>query len=212
MKSWFATSRLRPFSNVHGVPLLILMASWEWWLVSARAYGTFPPYGAALTTFTLTSVFWHGYIQGRPIGGLRGLARVVGRQVRDTAIAALWILLVAALLSYPADAYRVYLQSKVRELVSSENVLSQMKTIAGRAVERRSLSQVGVGLELASTAQIASGAIGENGTIAIRGKERPVVLVLQPSLDNGRVRWKCFGMPERIMPDGCRLSDAVFSL
>ena len=46
--------------------------------------------------------------------------------------------------------------------------------------------------------------VGERGDIVITGKEHQMKLTLSPVLDNGKMRWSCYGEPAAVVTKLCK--------
>jgi hypothetical protein len=78
------------------------------------------------------------------------------------------------------------------------------------AGERRGLSGSGEGLTIGAGGRLSAGIVSANGVVVAYSEPLRAVAVLVPQWGDGRVeRWRCMGLPRKIVPDSCRDRDLL---
>jgi type IV pilus assembly protein PilA len=104
------------------------------------------------------------------------------------------VAIIGILAAVALPAYQDYtIRARVSELVLAASGFKT--TIAEKAASDGTLGSSGVGLTVAVSGRVASGAVDPTGSIKIAGNSATVgtnvTILLTPSLNNGKVIWAC---------------------
>jgi len=190
----------RPFQSVRGVVLLCLLAGWLLLLVRVNGYSEAnATWLAAFLTGTVCILLWANHLTMAPISGTVGVLRLLGVVIYDLCVLSVLVVL----LSIPFPHYDGYTpRAKVSELILAA---SGMRTvIAERFDSNHTLANSGLGLKVDPTPRVKSSIVTADGAIVVAGDDPPAVVFLTPFVVEGKLTWKCSGVPEKLMPMVCR--------
>jgi hypothetical protein len=116
------------------------------------------------------------------------------------------VLLLSVPIGILLPAYSCYgNRARVGEVLAVASRTKQL--VAEKALDTKTLADVGVGLTLEPNRYLTFGHVSRNGTIMLFVGEAKAAVVLEPSITNpqtGEVTWKCRGAPPRAIPASCR--------
>lgn len=167
-----------------------------------------PPYyfEIILVTVTVCIGLWLSHLRALPLLGWRGVMRVFTGALYDFVLFLFLFIAVSVPVAIVTPTYQCYTnRAKAGELILA--TASIRMEIEGRIDQRQSLESVGAGLHIKHEGRIKGGLITNDGVIVIAGDDPPAVVILQPTLIEGKVTWKCSGFPQKYMPMSCRLTD-----
>ncbi len=157
-----------------------------------------------IATLTVCFALWLGSERAKPKQGWRFAASTVGWTAH--ALVALFICLLALCipLFVLQPAYSCYSdRARVSEMLTA-NVGELRHEIDERYARRQTLVGIGEGMRVLPKGGVAEGFVSANGVIAVFSEDPRVTLVVEPIETQGKLDWRCHGLPGRQLPIPCR--------
>jgi type IV pilus assembly protein PilA len=179
------------------------VALWEFVLLGQQCKEGPYYFEGALATSTIFIALWTNHLRAAPLQNARSVARIVGGTLFDLLSFALLLIVIAIPFTFFLPTYQCY-TSRARVLEAIV-IASSLKTeITQRALAKKSLVNVGVGMQMAPAGRVKGGMVTREGVIIVVIEEPVAVVVLAPKMEGEEVKWECHGFPAKHMPAACR--------
>ena len=193
----------RPFSNAHWLLLAALIVVWEVALWAQQCNE--PPYyfEVILATSTICISLWVSHLRVAPLDSFGDGVKIIAGAIYDLILFVLLWVLIGLPIAVVMPTYQCYTpRAKVSEVIVS--AYSIREQIESRAMQAQSLNGAGVGLHVELNHRTKSEFVTNDGIIIVASDDPPAVVILQPAIVEGKIKWKCSGFPATIMPASCR--------
>ncbi|WP_342617103.1 hypothetical protein [Rhodoferax sp. GW822-FHT02A01] len=182
----------------------ILIGLWLALLFSIGIGGcsTEPRYwSTAYLAITVCIVLWVNHLAIAPVQRARDVLRLVGFAIYD--LFSLSVLVVLASIPFSVLQTECYTpRNKVAELMlSGSSYRTQMDE---RFESQKTLENIGKGIQVELTQRVRSGMVTSDGTIVLASEDPVAVVFLTPHVEQGKLIWKCSGLPKSVLPMPCR--------
>lgn len=150
---------------------------------------------------------WKNHILYLELRGTRKFIKIITRSFYDSLILFL-ICNFLGIFLLPGFGSCYTPRAKVVELLIHAKQISH--DISWRYHTSKSLTDIGSGLDVEPAGRVAggkvltSGKVLPDGTIIVVSEDPPALVILRPTVENDELKWSCFGVPENLMPRGCR--------
>ncbi len=192
----------RPFQGAHWLLPVILVVAWVFVSVTPCKE---PPYyfEASLVTASIFLSLWVSHLRASSEPDWRRIVSVAGGALYDLLtifILSIFVVLAITIVSPIYDCYTP--RAKVTEMILTASALRG--DIDAHFVQNKTLRDSGLGLVVHPSGRTKAGLVTNDGTIIAIGEDPPAVVLLQPTVIQGQISWRCQGFPAKIMPNVCR--------
>jgi hypothetical protein len=147
----------------------------------------------------VTATAWANHINASAASGRASLERILGGSVRDISLIALFLIPAAIVLpAFGCYTNRAHASEVLWELSDAKRAVSQRVQLLG------SVEDAGDGVSASASGRLAAVFVGRDGTLIGASERPPIVFVLVPALEDGKVEWQCSAFPKADAPAQCR--------
>jgi len=159
---------------------------------------------AVIATATVFVVLWANHV--RLIrDGAGGLAKLLGAAALNL-LQVLFLSAVLAIALWLATLGSIIDCWPRRELVlqAMQAALPVRASVEERFARAGTLKDIGVGLKVRKADGSSRVYVTPDGIVVISVEEFPATVMYEPVIHNGKLQWRCRGLPEKAMPGSCR--------
>jgi hypothetical protein len=129
------------------------------------------------------------------------LLKLIGVAVYD--LFSLSVLVVLASIPLSAFQHECYSsRAKVSEVILAAS--SYRTQINERFESQKTLDNIGSGIHVELSGRVRSGMVAPDGVIVLASEDPVAVVFLTPHVEQGKLIWKCSGVPKSVLPMSCR--------
>ncbi len=194
------TSFRRPLSNAHWALAVALVAAWG--LRFAILGGAPSTAASALSISTLLIAAWSNHLRLQAMRGWQKSLAIAVATARDLALLLVAALLFAIPLILVGVGPGMTPKARTGELVVAG--IDARWRVTEQAEKTHSLSGAGIGVTVKLAGEATAAMVTDDGVIIVAGDRIPAVIVLRPTMNDGKVAWTCQGFPTSLMLSACR--------
>lgn len=198
--AWSSIFR-RPLKQFNRKSIALLVVLWVVVLLSFDGCSSAPAYLAtAYVAGTVCVVLWANHLAMAPVNRIKDAFRLLAIALYD--LFSLFALVILAFIPFSLLQHECYTsRAKVSELIlATANYRSQ---ISDRFESQKTLSNIGMGLQVELSRRVRSGIVTTDGTIVLASEDPLAVVLVSPQIEAGKLIWKCSGVPRSVMPKSC---------
>ena len=196
------TSFRRPLSNAHWALAVALVAAWGLRIAILGVAPSAAASASALSISTLLIAAWSNHLRLQAMRGWQKPLAIAVATARDLALLLVAAVLFAIPLILVGAGPGMTPKARTGELVVAG--IDARWRVTEQAEKTHSLSGAGIGVTVKLAGEATAAMVTDDGVIIVAGDRIPAVIVLRPTMNDGKVAWTCQGFPTSLMLSACR--------